>query len=103
MTYDNTNRGALFKNDKKEAGDNRPEYTGKLNVAGEDFYVSAWIKEGRNGKFMSLSVKHVDARQERPLTAAQTNGAPARAMGFGGGRAAAADLDDDIPFEMPWK
>jgi hypothetical protein len=31
MTYDNTNRGALSRNDEME-GDRDPDYRGKLNV-----------------------------------------------------------------------
>lgn len=54
--YDNTNTFALFKNDK---GDNpkRPDYTGTANVDGIEFQLSAWIREGKNGKFMSGTVQ----------------------------------------------
>lgn len=54
--YDNTNRGVLFKNDKREQ-DNHPHYRGSINVNGEEFWLSAWLKESEKGKFMSLSVK----------------------------------------------
>lgn len=58
MAYDNTNSGALFKNDKKTADNpNWADYTGKINVAGVDYWLSAWIKDGKSGKFMSLSIK----------------------------------------------
>lgn len=59
MAYDNTNSGVLFKNDKKGV-ENRPDYTGKIDVEGTEFWLSAWIKEGQKGKFLSLSVKAKD-------------------------------------------
>lgn len=56
MSYDNTNRGVLFKNDRKEE-DRHPDYKGKINANGQDFELAAWIREDRNGrKYMSLSV-----------------------------------------------
>jgi len=55
MQYDNTNRGAIFKNDRKDTP-NHPDYKGSINVNGEEFWVSSWIKEGKTGKFMSLSI-----------------------------------------------
>lgn len=61
MEYDNTNRGSLFKNDKKES-DRHPDYKGNINVNGVDMWLSAWIKTSKAGKqFMSLSVTPKDA------------------------------------------
>jgi hypothetical protein len=48
--------GVLFKNDKKTTA-KHPDYKGRATIDGQEFYLSAWIKEGRNGKFMSLSFK----------------------------------------------
>jgi hypothetical protein len=61
--YDNTNTFALFKNDK---GDNpkRPDYTGNLNVDGIEFRVSGWVREGKNGKFISGSVQMKEEKAE---------------------------------------
>ncbi len=80
--YDNTNRGALFKNDKKES-DKHPDYTGKINFGGKDMRLAAWIKEGQNGKFMSLTVSEFQ-QKEQPK---QTNRS-----------GSLADMSDDIPF-----
>jgi hypothetical protein len=65
MEYDNTNRGVLFKNDRKES-DRHPEYKGSINVNGEEFWLSSWVKEGKTGKFMSLSVT---PKNDRPTAA----------------------------------
>ena len=44
---------ALFKNDK-EGNEKRPDYTGDgMSLDGKPIKVSAWLKEGKNGKFMS--------------------------------------------------
>lgn len=51
---------SLFKNDRKEK-DSHPDYTGDgLDISGTPVWVSAWIKEGKNGKFMSCSMKPKD-------------------------------------------
>lgn len=82
--YDNTNRGVLFKNDQKEQ-ESHPDYTGKIDVGGKEFYLSAWIKTSKKGqKFMSLSVKPVAL--ESAVAPAQKRAAPAQ------------EEDSDIPF-----
>ena len=63
--FDNTNRGVLFKNDKKES-DKHPDYKGNMNVDGVEHWLDAWIKEGKSGKFMSLSIKPKDAKPAKP-------------------------------------
>lgn len=81
--YDNTNTGALFKNDKK-GNDKWPDYRGSINVNGEEFWLNAWLKTSKKGeKFMSLSLKPKDEQQAKP---AQQQSA------------ATPPYDDDIPF-----
>jgi hypothetical protein len=89
--YDNTNRGVLFKNDRKEAGDKKPEYTGSLNVDGVEFFLDAWLKDGKSGKFMSVSVKRKD---KQPQGAAPAQRAPSPSKQAAG----ADDFDSGIPF-----
>lgn len=88
MAYDNTNRGVLFINDKKEDGDKKPDRTGSLNVDGVEYFLDGWIKKSESGKtFMSISVKRKDKQTSAASAAKQT---PA-----GGGF---DDLDSDFPF-----
>lgn len=71
MEYDNTNRGALFRNNRKEQ-DSHPDHTGSINIDGKEYYLNAWIKTSQNGnKFFSLSVKPKDAKQSQLESPAQ--------------------------------
>ena len=90
--YDNTNRGVLFKNDRKEK-DTHPDYKGSINADGVEYWLSAWMKEGAKGKFMSFSL----TPKEQTQTAAQVaqKAAPTQRQ-----QDAPVVLDDDsdIPF-----
>ena len=48
------NSGSIFKNNRKEK-DTQPDYTGKALIDGKEKSISMWIKEGKSGKFFSLS------------------------------------------------
>lgn len=56
------NSGVLFRNDKKDK-ETSPDYKGNITVAGTEYWLSAWIKEGKSGKFMGLAVNPKDAQQ----------------------------------------
>lgn len=87
--YDNTNRGILSRNERKEK-DTHPSHKGSINVEGVEYWLDAWTQERKDGsgKFFSLSVKRKDA-QNTP--APKQAAAPKPASGFD-------DMDDDIPF-----
>lgn len=56
MSDKRDNSGALFKNTRKEQP-NHADYEGSITINGQEYWLNAWIKEGKNGKFMSLSAK----------------------------------------------
>ena len=92
--YDNTNRGSIWKNEKKEK-DNHPDFTGSLNVNGVEYWVSAWKrKEGAAAKApaLSFSIKPKDEQQSISQRAT-----PKRPDPISTGRRN-ADMDDEIPF-----
>lgn len=69
--FDNTNSGALFKNDK-EGNENRPDYKGSLNVNGQELWISSWIKTSKAGKkYMSLSVQPKEEAHQQGVQQAQ--------------------------------
>ena len=95
--YDNTNSGALFRNDRKQA-EKQPDYKGELDVAGNQYWVSAWLKtSGQGVKYLSLAVTPKDAQKQQPP--AQTPHQAAQQKGRDAFDAAGQDDDDlTIPF-----
>lgn len=86
--YDNTNTGALFKNTRR-TNERQPEFTGKINIRGEEFYVSGWRKPRQGGDpFISLAFESVAEVQAKKAARAGGN-APAPQK---------APLDDAVPF-----
>lgn len=57
-------QGTLFKNDNRTA-DNHPNARGEAMIGGVLYEIASWTKEGRKGKFQSLSFKPKEERQRR--------------------------------------
>lgn len=69
--YDNTNRGAIWKNEHREKN-THPHFTGSINVEGVEYWLSAWKrKEGSSEKspVLSLSIKRKDAGNQQDYRA----------------------------------
>lgn len=57
MKYDNTNKGAIFKNEKRSK-DTDPTMNGSINIEGVEYWVNAWTNTSKAGaKYLSLSVR----------------------------------------------
>lgn len=80
--YDNSNSGALFKNEYKEK-DSQPDYKGPFTGPnGEEMEVAAWLRESKAGKkFMSVKVSPKRVAESAKQSAPGPD-----------------DLNDDIPF-----
>jgi hypothetical protein len=74
------NSGSLFKNNRKEK-ETHPDYTGNCMINGKEMRMSAWLKEGKSGKFFSFSFSEPYVSE------------PVQANGY-----QPQDLEDSIPF-----
>ena len=83
MSQNRDMSGALFRNNK-DGNEARPDYRGDVTIGGTTYRLAAWVKEGRNGKFLSLKVSEDQPRPERDEKP-RSNGAGAK------------PLDDEIP------
>jgi hypothetical protein len=81
--YDNTNKGVLFLNDRKEQ-DKHPDRKGSINIDGKEYWLSGWDKKTSRGDTISLSVQPKE--QAKSPQKMQQESAPQD--GF----------DDDLPF-----
>lgn len=80
--------GSMSRNKEKEAGSNWPDYKGKVVVNGKKYWLSGWVKDGQDGKWISLSVTDPGKQTKRSEKPPQGNPMPPP-----------ADEDlDDLPF-----
>ena len=67
------NSGVLFRNDKRE-NEKAPNYKGNITVDGKDYWLSAWVKEGKSGKFMGLAVSPKEEYKPKPSERSKATG-----------------------------
>ena len=86
MQIDNTNRGAVWKNQKMREGKKDPQFTGTINVDGLDYFISAWKsdRQGDNQPVLTFSVRKKDQQPSYQQASYQ----PAQSD----------DIDSEIPF-----
>lgn len=60
--YDNSQRGVLFKNDKRTT-EQHPMYKGNGEINGVEVWISAWVKTSKAGaSYMSLSFENKEGQ-----------------------------------------
>jgi hypothetical protein len=74
--------GSLFKNSRKQKS-THPDYQGDCKIDGKLYQLSGWIKEGKTGSWLSLSIQPKREQQKPKDSGRSTDG---------------AEFDDDIPF-----
>lgn len=84
------NSGSFFPNQRKQS-EKHPDYNGSALIGGVEYWVSAWVKQGQRGKWVSLSFTPKDAQDDGLAPQpAQSKSAPSPGLD---------DFDDsDIPF-----
>jgi hypothetical protein len=84
MAYElNPGSGNIFKNQYKKE-DRHPDYKGQVRTPdGQVLDVALWIKDGKKGKFFSVSLQEPRQQEGRAPRAVDNR---------------ADDFDDDVPF-----
>jgi hypothetical protein len=80
------NTGSLFRNERREK-ETHPTHTGQAKIDGLEYWVSAWVKEGKGGKFFSMAYKLKDGQRNVRTPGSDDEPHPEQ-----------EPLDDDIPF-----
>tara|TARA_R100001594_G_C3988738_1_gene251892 strand:- start:694 stop:948 length:255 start_codon:yes stop_codon:yes gene_type:complete len=80
--YDNTNKGAMWRNETSTPENNQPFMQGKLNVEGKEYAIAGWREPAKDGKKARLDLK---IQEPRPQEVKATNNSN-------------TSTTDDIPF-----
>ena len=60
-------KGALFKNNDKKSPPH-PDYKGSLEINGVEYWLSAWIRESKGQKYMSIAGTPKGDKTQKPFT-----------------------------------
>lgn len=101
--YDNTNKIAIFVNNRDGRAENAPMLTGRVNVEGVDYRISLWAqKSNKDGStFWAGKIQKDEPREQTNNGTLPPGGSICTSATAAHGNSANADLsgsDDDIPF-----
>lgn len=91
MSYDNTNRGQMWRNDKKEK-DSHPDFKGSINIEGVEYWLNGWSRRpdaNPKAPAVAFSVQKKETANQAYQSAPQQPQAAPTAMD---------DFDSYIPF-----
>jgi len=69
MAYDNSNKGALFRNAEKKSDTDR-DYNGQCEVGGVKYWISAWLNKSKKGDVTYLRLAFSPQDERAPQQAA---------------------------------
>ena len=82
MEYDDTNRGAMWRNETASPENKQPFMSGKLNVQGKEYDIAGWRVEPKDGKKARLDLR-IQPPKSQEVSAVANN---------------STSTTDDIPF-----
>jgi uncharacterized protein (DUF736 family) len=66
MAYEEKDgKGTFFPNDRKSA-ENHPDWKGTVTIAGVQYDLAGWKKQGQRGEYLGLTIKPKQERRAAP-------------------------------------
>lgn len=78
---DRDNSGTISKNEQKKES-KHPDYKGGAMIDGVQYWVSAWIKKGENGNFLSLAFSPKEGQSSGNTKSGTSRGRDDDEIGF---------------------
>jgi len=95
MAYEQRdNSGSFFVNQRKSQ-EKHPDFTGSVMVAGVEYWISIWSKNGAKGEFWTTSLTPKEAQQSASAPVSSGTSSLSRAKSA---PVALPFTDDEIPF-----